>query len=284
VSPSVESKRYIRPPFYAALLWPLGRLPFHAAYAVWCGLNLAAALAFARVWTPGPSGFLACALFLPLGWSFGIGQDAPLLLLAVAAGARWIERGSEVTGGAALTLCAAKPHLFLFVPIALAAQRRWRALGAMAVVGAGLYALSAAMLGPGWPAQFIRAALGNEATIAPRLLGLTGVVADAGSAPLWVAGLLAVAGCAVVWGVSRRAPWVFAIAFAAAAGVVFAPRALVYDGAFFLPLLLLRFRPAFVWAIGALFVAVVTPAAILAQITAAAVLWVTARKAVKDYR
>src|SRR5207248_666340 len=77
-----------------------------------------------------------CAIFLPLCWSFGIGQDAPLMLLILAAGARAIERKKPVTGGAMLALCAIKPHLFAFVPVVLPAQNRYRALAAMALAGA----------------------------------------------------------------------------------------------------------------------------------------------------
>ena len=78
--------------------------------------------------------------FLPLGWSFGIGQDAPFMqLLIVAAGARWIERKQAVAGGALLALCAIKPHLFAFVPVVLLAQKRYKALAAMLGAGAALY-------------------------------------------------------------------------------------------------------------------------------------------------
>jgi hypothetical protein len=171
VSPKVEKKRFIRPPFYAVALWPLGRLSFSTAYVLWQILNMAALVTFVRLWRFEPASYLVCPLFLPLGWSFGIGQDAPLMLLVLAAGARWIERKRAVAGGAILALCAIKPHLFAFVPLVLLAQKRYRALCGMLAGGGILYLVSAAVMGFGWPAAFLRTAAENEANIAPRLLG-----------------------------------------------------------------------------------------------------------------
>ncbi|MBZ5584478.1 MAG: DUF2029 domain-containing protein [Acidobacteriia bacterium] len=272
VSPLVSSKRYIRPPFYALALWPLGRLPFHTAYVVWSVLNLAAALGFVWAWRCGPASYVACALFLPLGWSFGIGQDAPLMLLAAAAGARLIERKKELAGGALLALCAIKPHLLLFIPVALLAQRKGRALAGMLGAGSVLYLLSSAAAGLGWPAAFVRAAMENEATIRPRLLGVAGLLARAGG-PTWILPGVMACGAAVAYWWARRAAWLPAFAFAVAAGVVFAPRSMAYDGSLFLPLLLLQFSPAAVIAAGAALVTVVTPAGIVAEAASVAILW-----------
>src|SRR4051812_4984214 len=124
VSPLVESKRYIRPPFYALMLWPLGQMPLRAAYIAWQSLNIAAVLAFVWIWRLPAAWTLACALFLPLAWNIGLGQDAPLLLLFLAIGARLIQQKSDFAGGAVLSLCGIKPHLLLFVPVVLLAQRR----------------------------------------------------------------------------------------------------------------------------------------------------------------
>jgi hypothetical protein len=272
VSPLVESKRYIRPPFYALLLWPLGHLPFQAAYILWFAINLIAVLAFIRLWRFRPEAYIACALFLPLGWSFGIGQDAPLMLLAVAAGARLIEQKKEFAGGMSLALCAVKPHLFLFIPVVLLAQKRYRAFSGLLASGSILYLLSSAVLGLNWPVAFFQAATGNEATIHPRLLGMAGLLSRFG-APGWALGVAAIAGAVIVYRCTQTAPWLPAIAFAVAAGVAFAPRAMVYDASLFLPLLLIRFSPAGVVAMGALLLTVVTPAAIVSETIALAMLW-----------
>src|SRR5260370_1025457 len=87
VSPLIESKRYIRPPYYVMMFWPLGRLPYRTAYVGFVLMNLAALLLFLRIWRFETSAILACALFLPLEWSFGLGQDAPIMMATVAGAA-----------------------------------------------------------------------------------------------------------------------------------------------------------------------------------------------------
>jgi hypothetical protein len=272
VSPLVEHKRYIRPPYYAVFLWPLGRLPFGAAYAAWFILNLAALLGFVWAWRFHPAGYRACALFLPLVWSFGTGQDAALMLFALAAGGRLIHRKQEIAGGAVLALWTAKPHLLLFVPVVLLAQRKYRALAGMLAGGAVLYLISAAVLGFQWPAVFYRAIMTNESGIKPYFLGVTGLLVRV-TTPKWLYPVLALAGAALVFVFTRAAAWRPSLAFAIAAGVVFAPRSMLYDASFFLPLLLLR-CPAAVTAIaGALFCLVLTPAAAVAEVAGIAALW-----------
>jgi hypothetical protein len=273
VYPLVESKRFIRPPFYALILWPLGLLPFQVAYSIWFVMNLTAFLVFVRLWQFRPEAYLACAFFLPLGWSFAILQDAPLMLVAVAAGARLVQQKRELAGGAVLALCAVKPHLFLFVPVALLAQKQYRALAGMLASGGILYLLSSAVLGLNWPSAFFQAVMGNEATIHPRLLGLAGLLSRSG-APRWIVVLGTIAGALIVYHRAQSAAWLPSIAFAVAAGAAFAPRAMVYDASLFLPLLLLQFSPAVVVVLGVALITVVTPLAIVSEVTALALLWI----------
>jgi hypothetical protein len=272
VSPLVESKRYTRPPFYALMLWPLGQLPFQAAYILWFVVNVAALLAFVRLWRYRSGAFIACAAFLPLEFSFGIGQDAPLMLLAFTTGTRLIEKNRELAGGALLALCAVKPHLFLFIPVALLAQKKYRALAGVLASGGVLYFVSSAILGLNWPAAFFRAATENEASIHPRLLGLAGLLFRIG-APGWTLAIATIAGATLVYRYTQAAAWLPSIAFSVAAGVAFAPRAMVYDASLLLPWLLLECSPAAVVAIGAALITVLTPAAVVSQVTALAVLW-----------
>jgi hypothetical protein len=273
VYPLVETKRFIRPPFYALMLWPLGQLPFQVAYILWFIINLTAFLGFVRLWRFREEVYLACTFFLPLAWSFAILQDAPLMLLAFSAGARLVEQKRELAGGAVLALCAVKPHLFLFVPVALLAQRRYRALAGMLGAGAILYLLSSAVLGLNWPSAFFQAVMGNEATIHPRLLGLAGLLSGFG-APRWVLAFGTIAGALIVYHRAQSAAWLPSIAFAVAAGAALAPRAMVYDASLFLPLILLQFSPAVVVVLGVALLTVVTPAAIVSEVTALALLWI----------
>jgi hypothetical protein len=273
VTPKVDPKINIRPPIYAILVWPLGKLPFTAGYVVWQLLNIAGLVIFVWAWRFEPAAYLASAFFLPLGWSFGLGQDSALMLLIVGAGARWIDRKRPATGGAMLSLCAIKPHLFVFVPVVLLAQKRYRALAGMLAGGAAIYAVCTAVMGFGWPAAFLHGALANEATIKPHLVGMSGLL-DRVHAPVWTAAIVTLAGADIVFWATRGKAWMVSMGFAVAAGVALAPRALVYDSSLFLPLLLLEVAPTVTIAIGAVLLMIVTPVAIVSEVAAVAVLWI----------
>jgi hypothetical protein len=273
VSPKVDVKRYIRPPLYAILIWPLGQLPFPVAYVIWQLLNIAAVIVFVRIWRFEPAAYIACALFLPLDWSFGIGQDAPIMLMLLATGAQWIQCKRPIAGGGMLAMCAIKPHLFVFVPVVLLAQKRYRALAGMLTAGAGLYLVCAAVMGFAWPVSFLHAATTNETAISPRLLGVSGLLARF-HAPVWMTLIAGLAGAAIVFAATRGRDWIPSLGFGVAAGVTFAPHAMMYDGSLFLPLLLLESSAAIPLAAGAALSTVVTPARIVGEIAAPVLLWI----------
>ena len=198
VSPLIESKRYIRPPYYVMMFWPLGGLPYRAAYAGFVLMNLAALLLFLRIWRFEIAAILACALFLPLEWSFGLGQDAPIMMAIVAGAAQLIQRRRDFAGGALLALFTVKPHLFLFLPVVLIAQRKYRALAGLAVGGAALYLLAAVFVGIDWPLKSMAAALSNEATFVPSTPGVAGLLRKL-HAPGWLLLPAVIAGIAMVY-------------------------------------------------------------------------------------
>ena len=271
VSPLIESKRYIRPPYYVMMFWPLGGLPYRAAYAGFVLMNLAALLLFLRIWRFEIAAILACALFLPLEWSFGLGQDAPIMMAIVAGAAQLVQRRRDFAGGALLALFTVKPHLFLFLPVVLIAQRKYRALAGLAVGGVALYLLAAVFVGIDWPLKSMAAALSNEATFIPSTPGVAGLLRKL-HAPGWLLLPAVLAGVAMVYQRARTIDWLPAVALALAAGVVFAPRAQVYDGSFFLLLLLLvATTPALVVIAGVAVIAVVTPVALVGQLAGIAI-------------
>lgn len=272
VSERVEEKPFIRPPYYALMLWPLGQMPFVAAYTAWFLLNFAGLVAFVLAWRNRADVVLLCAAFLPLAYSFGLGQDSGLMLGMVGCGARLIEREKQVAGGLVLSLLAIKPHLFAFVPLVLLAQKRYKPLAAMAAAGAGLYLVSAIQLGPDWPVTFVRAAMGNEATIDPRLVGVAGLINRFG-APKWLLAVAAATGSLIVYWRARNAAWLPSIAFAVAAGVVFAPRSLLYDGSLLLPALLPAFAPMTVAGIGIALLSVASPIGFITPVLTLVILW-----------
>lgn len=152
-----ETLVYIRPPFHAALLWPLGLLPYETAHAVWIFLRLAAVAGFVLLWRlPSRTATMwATALCLPIAGTLVSGQDTPFLLLILALAWRWFESGRYTLAGLALSLCAIKFHLFLTLPLWLL-SRTGRPLWKGFAAGAGMLTLvSFAVGGWSWPVNYL---------------------------------------------------------------------------------------------------------------------------------
>ncbi len=154
----LHSVYYSRLPFYAALLRPLAWLPYTTAYWVFQSLNLVCCGLFAYVFlVRRHSGYLVwLPLFFPALIVFAYGQDVMIVLLFCALFIVLAGHGRDWLAGACLSLCLIKFHLFVFVPIAILAQRRWRVLlGGMA--GSAFWlSLSFAVEGAGWPIDYLR--------------------------------------------------------------------------------------------------------------------------------
>ena len=268
--PAVAGKRFIRPAFEALALSPLGRVPFRAAYGIWFAVNVAACLGLAFLWKLRASGMVAAGLFLPLLWSFGLGQDAPLILLAFATGVRLLMAGRPGLAGVALAASLVKPNIFYVTPVILAARRQLRALATMAATGFALTGLAMLAAGTDWPARFIQAAMENERIISPNIVGLAGLLSPFDKAP-WLRLPLAAVGALFALLVTRRQNLDAALYAGLAAGVVFGPRAMIYDGVFLLPVLLRHALPGEIIVAGAALGLAVTPLRPLVQL--ASPLW-----------
>ncbi len=236
------SRQYTRLPYLAAILWPLGRLPYAWAYWVFQAASLAALIAFLRLW-PGDRrfAFLAICCSAPVAAVFIEGQDVLFLLVWIAVALRWRD-ARPFAAGLVLALCAAKFHLFIHVPLVVAAQRRWR-MGAGAMAGAAaLAAVSFAVGGPAWPARFLAtisspSIAATEATM-PNLHGLLVGLPSRG---FWEP-LLAAACGGLVWFVARRSGFDLAFAAALIAGLLTSVHSYANDCALLIPAALIMLR------------------------------------------
>jgi Glycosyltransferase family 87 len=150
----VQGEYHDRLPWQALLMAPLCRLPYLWAYWIWIGLNLAAFGVLVRLWLLPRGLVLWGVTFLPLAGCLILGQDAILLTLCVA-GTLWLsETRRDFAAGLLLALCTAKPHLFVLVPLALMAHRRWRMLCGAAFGTAGLLLAGTAAAGWDWPLRW----------------------------------------------------------------------------------------------------------------------------------
>jgi hypothetical protein len=140
-----------RLPWQGLLMAPLARLPYKWAYWFWVGLNLAAFAGLVLVWLLPRDLVLWGATFFPVAASLIVGQDGILFALALAGVLRLAAIRRDTAAGLLLALCTAKPHLFLLVPLALIAHRRWRIISSAALGTVGLLILGTAAAGRDWP-------------------------------------------------------------------------------------------------------------------------------------
>jgi hypothetical protein len=149
VPSTVEVVPFVRPPFYALLLAPLGWLPFRAAFVCWMLLQIGvfvACLTWAWQRFGTPALVFGC-MSMPVALGIANGQDGVLFLAILIASYRLAERGMELIGGVVLGLLLVKFHLAPLWPIALILQRRWKMLGGFVATGAVAAGLSLAMIG-----------------------------------------------------------------------------------------------------------------------------------------
>jgi len=144
-------RQAVRPPFFAAAFWPFAQLPFRVASLAWMAVLLAAAIGFVCLWPDRTAAAIACF------WSVGLascmvgGQDPPLILLWLAIALR-IRKKHSFLAGLLFALCAAKFHIFVFLPLLLWRHKLWRGF---LVGAAALVVVSFAAGGWDWPRQYI---------------------------------------------------------------------------------------------------------------------------------
>ena len=237
-----ESIQFSRLPYFALVFAPLAHLPYPVAYWLWQLAGVGALVAFSFLW-PNGSKVLPILCLLPVtAASFANGQDVPFLLLWIAL-AFWLSKKQHpFAAGLALSLGMAKPHLFLFLPIALVAKREWKMLAGAATGAASLIAISFLASGPAWPTQLLT--VWSDPALHPQITH-TSLVAAIGSAipqnaprfPLYAALLIAIA--AGIWFLSRRLSLDLAISSAIAASALTALHVYIQDYTVCLPLLFL---------------------------------------------
>jgi hypothetical protein len=140
---------YIRPPFHALLIAPLGLLPLDTAFIFWVA-GQAALLVGCWIWAWrrfGPHAAVMGALFMPTAAGIAHGQDCILPLALLICSYAAAEHDKPVSAGALLGAALMKFHLILLWPVALLIRRQWKMLSGFVTVAAGLGAVSLMMVG-----------------------------------------------------------------------------------------------------------------------------------------
>ncbi len=228
---------FVRPPFYAAIFWILSQLDYSWAFYVWNVLLAGALVGFVLLWRPPrwEITLLFTCISVPAFAGFINGQDAAFFLFCLAFAAYLHRCGSPFLAGMALSLCAAKFHLFLPIPLWIVGQRAWRLGGGLVAGGCGLLLLSFLVAGWSWPLQFYESA--TRATFSPYpglMPNLHGLLA-AGSYGLWLEVLIGAGFAAAAWMVARRTDFHYSLAFALVCGLLLSYHAYLNDMVVLLP-------------------------------------------------
>ena len=256
------TRLFNRPPAFAILFWPIAGLPYSAASPLWEALCFGTLVLFVVVFPAGDRSMatLACCWSIPLVMGLAQGQDTPLLLLWIALALRLLRHKKEFAAGLVICLCATKFHLFVFLPVWLLANRKWRMAAGLATGGASLVLFSFAN-GRTWPIRYARFLMNPENNPYPNVMpGIHGLVARV-SGHLWIEALgIAVVG-ALVWAASRRSGVDVGFATALAGGILVAPHVYIADCAIVIPaaLIVVPFHSATITVRNALALLLLTP-------------------------
>ena len=227
------------PPTFLFAAAALAALPYLAAAAVWLIATLAAYAAALRGILGGRAGIFLALGFPAALWNATAGQNG-FLTAALIGGTLGLLERHPALAGVCLGLLSYKPQFGLLFPLALVADRRWRALAAAALTAAAVAALSWLAFGTAaWQAfaqstpLTSRVVLGDGAAEFGRLQSLFGLVRTLGGGEMlaWTAqaaGSLAVAaGVIALW--RSRAAYDLKAAALAAGALIVTPYVYVYD-------------------------------------------------------
>jgi hypothetical protein len=248
------------PPTAIMLLAPFGLLPFAPSLIAWSAMG-AAAIGYAARRLMGPLavtlGFLTFAgIGVMLGGQISLFVGALVIAALSTSQPRW--RGILLAAAAVI-----KPQSLLAAPIALVAERNWKAIGWSAACGCGLVLLSMLLFGPDlWLRWLIQLPKFHAYLITRGIdkmdVGVYGLARSYGL-PGWTFLVTAPLGMATSWLVFRKeAPALERYTAFAVSTVLMSPYTLYYDlaGLTFasVALLLDRERPPLIWLAAAMIV------------------------------
>lgn len=227
---------FVRLPYFAAFLWPFAQLPYGWAWGVFSIASVAALVGFVRWWPVEDKRFLGLVTLISLPNFHGLlnGQDVAFLMLWLALGASLSQGGRGFAAGLVWSLLAAKPHLFMFLPVALIAKGRWSEIRGALAGGAILVGLSFAAGGPGWIPEFRRTLANPVIQAWSQMPNLE--LFNSGGGAIWFYAAGAPLACWLLWHIRASVSTIGMVAAANAAGILLAPHVYLDDCALLLPL------------------------------------------------
>jgi len=235
----LDHSYFIRPTFYGLLLKPLSWMPYLTSYVVFQIFSVFGCLlyflrTFGRQWQDI---WVYAAMSIPLISNIVNGQDVTLLLGICTLSLVLARKDRDFLSGLVFTLCAIKFHLFIFTPIAMLAQKRWKMFGGGVTGAILLFVLG--LLGGGWTVFMSLVALLSKPEnhpypeLMPNLRGMVQALTGGSSQPIAFTLALFVA-AAVVFLMCKADNYEKAFAYAIIGGLLVNFHAYIQD-----PMLLL---------------------------------------------
>ncbi len=164
----------------AVFTYPLGLMPYVAAFATWTMVTLLLYLVAIYLIVPRPIAILAALSPFAVFFNFVLGQNGFLLAGLMGLSLALMERRPQLSG-VLLGLLNFKPQIGILFPFALLVSRKWRVIVSAAATSVVLILTSIAVFGyQGWP-SFIHALADRGPSLGPRLTSVYGF--------LWLAGI-----------------------------------------------------------------------------------------------
>jgi alpha-1,2-mannosyltransferase len=228
------------PPDLVLFTWPLGLLPFPAAYVLWCVGGLAL-----YVWAARSAGvdrrhllFLAVAPGVAVNVFYG--QNGFLTAALLIGGLTQLDR-RPILAGILFGILTIKPQLGMLLPVVLIMTWRWRTIAAASLTAAVLAAATALWFGPHIWVDYFRKVTpqehwlliqaGNSGWTFVSSVFVNARLAGLNDAWAWAMQGLASAGAlaAIVWCFWRPRDTVLSLALLVTAIFLFSPYTLSYD-------------------------------------------------------
>jgi arabinofuranan 3-O-arabinosyltransferase len=175
------------PPLLLFFTYPLGLMPYTAAFAAWTVATLLLYLIAIYLILPRPIAILAALTPFPVFFNFFLGQNGFLIAGLMGLCLALMERRPRLSG-VFLGLLTFKPQVGILFPLALLVSRKWRVIASAIATSLLLVVTSIVVFGyRGWPV-FIHTLVHRGASLGMRLESVYGFLWSAGMSPpiAWV--------------------------------------------------------------------------------------------------
>ena len=177
---------FVYPPTFLLFTYPLGLLPYLAAFAVWMVATLALYQAAIYTIIPRPAALILALTPCPVLFNLGLGQNGFLTAGLIGLSLALTDRQPWLSG-IFLGLLTYKPQFGILFPFALMASRNWRALVSAAATSVALGLTATIAFGyQGW-LSFIHSLVHRQSSLAeipgwqPPLVSILAFLQSAGA-------------------------------------------------------------------------------------------------------